>query len=623
MPGLTIKRKFIVVGALATLSVLAMVGLNQYALSTLSELDKVRQQLAQLETGMLSLRASEKDFLAHLDLQYPAQFNTHHQALQDLFSTLEVDLQQSGLDTQQLQQVQGLLTDYADSFSRLVRVQQKIGLHAKDGLYGGLRAAVHDVEQVIREQGDQRLLADMLTLRRNEKDFMLRLDLKYPDTLAENLALLRSHLSVSTIGLVEQRQINALLDRYHERFMALVAGSREKGLSSAEGLQGQLRSSVQQAEGLLASMHHETEMALADQRNWLNRVTVVALVGLATLIIGALTWLALTLLRPLTALAATMKEVAADKNVVLRSNLPANDELGDIAAAFNAMMDTFQRALEQVTASATQLAVAAEQLAAVTESTHRGVEQQTQQTEQVATAMNEMTATVQEVAGNAELAAQSTSEANRLARSGQQVVVNTIDSISALAGKIEGAANVIQRVEAGSVDIGSVLDVIGGIAEQTNLLALNAAIEAARAGEQGRGFAVVADEVRLLASRTQQSTQEIQVMIESLQSGTRQAVTAMEYSRSKAQHCVDEAGQAGQSLSAINSAVSVINDMTTQIASAVTEQEAVAEEVNQNILQISRVAADSSQGARQIDAAAADLAQLSKALTSMVAQFKL
>ncbi len=623
MPGLTIKRKFIVVGALATLSVLAMVGLNQYALSTLSELDKVRQQLAQLETGMLSLRASEKDFLAHLDLQYPAQFNTHHQALQDLFSTLEGDLQQSGLDTQQLQQVQGLLTDYADNFSRLVRVQQKIGLHAKDGLYGGLRAAVHDVEQVIREQGDQRLLADMLTLRRNEKDFMLRLDLKYPDTLAENLALLRSHLSVSTIGLVEQRQINALLDRYHERFMALVAGSREKGLSSAEGLQGQLRSSVQQAEGLLESMHHETEMALADQRNWLNRVTVVALVGLATLIIGALTWLALTLLRPLTALAATMKEVAADKNVVLRSNLPANDELGDIAAAFNAMMDTFQRALEQVTASATQLAVAAEQLAAVTESTHRGVEQQTQQTEQVATAMNEMTATVQEVAGNAELAAQSTSEANRLTRSGQQVVVNTIDSISALAGKIEGAANVIQKVEAGSVDIGSVLDVIGGIAEQTNLLALNAAIEAARAGEQGRGFAVVADEVRLLASRTQQSTQEIQVMIESLQSGTREAVTAMEYSRSKAQHCVDEAGQAGQSLSAINSAVSVINDMTTQIASAVTEQEAVAEEVNQNILQISRVAADSSQGARQIDAAAADLAQLSKALTSMVAQFKL
>ncbi len=623
MPGLTIKQKFIVVGALATLSVLAMVGLNQHALSTLSELDKVRQQLAQLETGMLSLRASEKDFLAHLDLQYPAQFNTHHQALQDLFSTLEGDLQQSGLDTQQLQQVQGLLTDYADNFSRLVRVQQKIGLHAKDGLYGGLRAAVHDVEQVIREQGDQRLLADMLTLRRNEKDFMLRLDLKYPDTLAENLALLRSHLSVSTIGLAEQRQINALLDRYHERFMALVAGSREKGLSSAEGLQGQLRSSVQQAEGLLASMHHETEMALADQRNWLNRVTVVALVGLATLIIGALTWLALTLLRPLTALAATMKEVAADKNVVLRSNLPANDELGDIAAAFNAMMDTFQRALEQVTASATQLAVAAEQLAAVTESTHRGVEQQTQQTEQVATAMNEMTATVQEVAGNAELAAQSTSEANRLARSGQQVVVNTIDSISALAGKIEGAANVIQRVEAGSVDIGSVLDVIGGIAEQTNLLALNAAIEAARAGEQGRGFAVVADEVRLLASRTQQSTQEIQVMIESLQSGTREAVTAMEYSRSKAQHCVDEAGQAGQSLSAINSAVSVINDMTTQIASAVTEQEAVAEEVNQNILQISRVAADSSQGARQIDAAAADLAQLSKALTSMVAQFKL
>jgi methyl-accepting chemotaxis protein len=294
-----------------------------------------------------------------------------------------------------------------------------------------------------------------------------------------------------------------------------------------------------------------------------------------------------------------------------------------MATAFNTMMETFQHILGQVSDSATQITGASEQLAAITKETRSGIKEQTSQTEHMSSAMNEMTATVQKVAKNAEQASNSASEANKLTNAGQHVVTDTIHSINTLAQEIECAGAVIKKVEADGIQIGTVLDVIRGIAEQTNLLALNAAIEAARAGEQGRGFAVVADEVRTLASRTQDATQEIQQMIESLQAGTKQAVTVMETSRSKAQNSVEKAAQAGESLTAIDAAASVINDMNTQIASAASGQEAVAEKINQNIRQISLVSENTANCSANVDTATTKLAQLATELQRMVAQFRL
>lgn len=622
MQNFSLKHKFIIVGSLAILSVLGMVGLNQYATGTLASLNEIALEASQVETGMLTLRRNEKDFLARNALKYQDKFNGNLENLINKTNTLSHDLEKSELNHQRADEISALLGQYGKNFNDLVAVQKKIGLNPKDGLYGGLRSAVHNVEDLIKTMSDNQLKADMLTLRRNEKDFMLRLNMKYPGKLEKNLGKMRDHLANSGHSDHHKTQINDLLDQYHSRFSALVKASQEKGLNSKEGLQGDMRSTVHQTEELLEAMHTELEATIAEHAASVQVISIVALIVLAGLIIGSLVWLAITILRPVTSLAAVMKEIAADKNVALRSDLHSSDELGDMANAFNTMMETFQGTLGQVTGSAAQMATASEELAAITDDTRRGVEAQTSQTEQVATAMNEMTATVQEVARHAEQAASAATEANNLTHSGQQVVSNTINSINALSQEIDSAANVIHSVEEDGVKIGSVLDVIRGIAEQTNLLALNAAIEAARAGEQGRGFAVVADEVRTLASRTQESTQEIQQMIESLQAGTQQAVTAMESSRTKAQNSVEEAGQAGESLSAIDGAVSVINDMNTQIASAATEQESVAEEVNKNINEISRVSEESANGAQQIDSATTDLAQLANELQDMAAQFR-
>ena len=316
-------------------------------------------------------------------------------------------------------------------------------------------------------------------------------------------------------------------------------------------------------------------------------------------------------------------ETVASGNLTVEIQQGSQDEIGELFGAFGKMVASLRTIIADVTGSTVQLASAAEEMSAVTEQTSRGMGQQQAETDQIATAMNEMSATVQEVARNAAAAAQSAHQADDQASKGKQVVSQTIESIDALATEVEKAGQVIHKLEGDSVSIGAVLDVIKGIAEQTNLLALNAAIEAARAGEQGRGFAVVADEVRTLAQRTQQSTQEIRKMIESLQSGAKDAVKVMVEGKRQAQVSVEQAAKAGAALETITRAVATITDMNTQIASAAEEQSAVAEEMNRNIVNISQVANQTAEGGQQTASGAADVAQLAVRLQAAVGRFRL
>jgi methyl-accepting chemotaxis protein len=270
-----------------------------------------------------------------------------------------------------------------------------------------------------------------------------------------------------------------------------------------------------------------------------------------------------------------------------------------------------------------QMAAAAEELARTSEDSRVHVARQQSETALVATAINEMAATAHEVAKSAADTAQASHRADGESREGKAVVGRTVRAIDALASEVENAAGVIQRLEVDTESIGRVVEVIRGIAEQTNLLALNAAIEAARAGEQGRGFAVVADEVRTLASRTQQSTREIQEMIERLQTGAKDAVAVMEKGRGQARASVEQAGTAGASLESITQAVATINDMTAQIASAAEEQTQVTEEINRNVTQIAQAVEATAQGAEQTAAAGEELARIAAELQASVGRFRI
>ena len=360
----------------------------------------------------------------------------------------------------------------------------------------------------------------------------------------------------------------------------------------------------------------------ADNAVSFSRLIVIVVSVIALALAAAIAfWVTQSIRKPL---ANTMQviERVADGDMTVQVKIDNKDEFGHLADSVNRLTSQLRSMLQQIAGTAQSLASAADQTARISESTHEAIRQQREQTEQVVVAMTEMTATVQDVARSANSALTQVHNAEKETSAGHAVVRHSIESINRLAGEVQNSVSVINRLDAFSAQIGTVLDVIRGIAEQTNLLALNAAIEAARAGEQGRGFAVVADEVRTLASRTQQSTAEIQQTIERLQSGAREAVQTMARSQKEAEASVTETARAGESLERITQAMGVINDMSTQIASAAEEQTAVTHEMHENMTTISAASEHTASGAEQNRAAARELARLAETLQQMVQKFR-
>ncbi|WP_425327167.1 methyl-accepting chemotaxis protein [Pseudomonas viridiflava] len=299
------------------------------------------------------------------------------------------------------------------------------------------------------------------------------------------------------------------------------------------------------------------------------------------------------------------------------------DELGALQQGIQRMGTTLRELIGGIRDSVVQIASAAEELSAVTEQTSAGVNSQKVETDQVATAMHEMSATVAEVARNAEQASEAASTADKEARAGDQVVSEAIGQIEKLAAEVVRSSDAMTLLEQESDKIGKVMDVIKAVAEQTNLLALNAAIEAARAGEAGRGFAVVADEVRGLAQRTQQSTEEIENLVAALQNGTRQVSSIMLSSRDLTVSSVQLSRKAGTSLNSITQTVSNIQAMNQQIAAAAEEQSAVAEEISRSIINVRDVSEQTASASEETAASSVELARLGGQLQTMVSHFKI
>ncbi|CRM38050.1 methyl-accepting chemotaxis protein [Pseudomonas sp. 58 R 3] len=436
-------------------------------------------------------------------------------------------------------------------------------------------------------------------------------------------------------GLIVLPEERALFDRFKAQEQQYLQRQEQvMGFSKANQLEDAIRivngEMNQLADELAATLHHLVTLNKASANQAANlaqsvftqsRTWVVGMIVLTALItIGLAVWLTRSIVLPL-AQSLKVAQGVAGGDLTGEINVTGNDEPARLQQALKGMQANLRDTIRRIAESSNQLASASEELSCVTEDATRGLHQQNQEIEQAATAVNQMTAAVEEVASNAVATSQASRESDRIAQRGREQVHQTVVSIEALADDVTSNATQVEDLAQKVYGISKVLDVIRSIAEQTNLLALNAAIEAARAGDAGRGFAVVADEVRALAHRTQQSTQEIELMISGIQQGTDQAVSSMQQSNTRARSTLDIAKSAGTALEEIASAFTLINERNLVIASASEQQAAVAREVDRNLTNIRDLAHQTSTGANQTSAASQELSRLAVDLNTMVARF--
>ncbi|MFP3494210.1 methyl-accepting chemotaxis protein [Pseudomonas sp. SIMBA_059] len=421
-----------------------------------------------------------------------------------------------------------------------------------------------------------------------------------------------------------------LLGQYHqieERMKSLSRANQIEALRDL--LNTQLLDNSEQVNAVLTRLldinNNDANAANLQAKNQYDMAfdLVVGLLIIATGLTVLFAWLLTRSITVPISQALEAAEEVAEGNLTRPIKVDGNDEAGRLLAAMAKMQDKLRDTLQRIAGSATQLASAAEELNAVTDESARGLTQQNNEIEQAATAVNEMTSAVEEVARNAVSTSEASRNATTSAGDGRDLVQETVSAIERMSSDVQATATLIGELANESRDIGKVLDVIRGLADQTNLLALNAAIEAARAGEAGRGFAVVADEVRALAHRTQQSTSEIERMIGSIQTGTEHAVDSMRNSTERAESTLNIAKGAGMSLDTINTAIIEINERNLVIASAAEEQAQVAREVDRNLVNIRDLSVQSATGASQTSTASSELSRLAVDLNGMVSRFRL
>ncbi|MCE0555826.1 methyl-accepting chemotaxis protein [Motilimonas sp. E26] len=609
-----IKHKFIANSLVITVGLFLLFSLLIIKISELEKLSKTALVAESLKTDMLMLRRHEKDFLARKDLKYQQKFNDSFANTSEHLAAIRQFYQETNLPSTEIDITIKAMEQYQVMFNQLVELQISAGLDHESGLNGALRDSAHAAEQLYKNVSDFESLSNYLMLRRFEKDFMLRLDLKYLD---------RFNKLITTMIEGNQGEVKQSLIDYHARFNKYVKQEQAIGLNSNEGLLSKLRSTIHQTEDALDTVEQQIKSIITESiDNTKNQAMLIFGIIILAIIAFSIA-LSRSILAPLTRLSDTMSDINHNKDLSKRANITGSDEIASVGQNFDEMLATFQDLIQDVNHAVDTLSSAAEELSLNASETRQGIANQLHETDMVATAVTEMGSTIDDIARNTEAAAHRAGDTNNNAIKGRQSVDQTIDKINNLANSLTLSSKAVEELEQESQTIGQVLEVIRGIAEQTNLLALNAAIEAARAGEQGRGFAVVADEVRSLAQRTQNSTQEISNIISSLQGKTSSIVDLIKNCHGQGQESTEQAELAGELLEQITRDVTNISETSTQIAAAIEEQSTVAAEVNRNIVNIRDIAETSNQAASHTSQASEEILNQANVLTQSVRRFKL
>lgn len=601
---------------------LLLLAVNQYSAMTIIRYSNEGLLLGDLKSSMLMLRRNEKDFLARKKLKYLDKFKANYALMDEQIQALKIHFVESGDDLGVIERAEQQVASYSTQFISLVAVQQTIGLHAKDGLYGTLRASVHRAEELLKGQGAYQLIADMLMLRRNEKDFMLREQFKYLDKFDKNVALFKTHLASSALSAALQRDVLLAIAAYDRDFRQLVKSYQEKGLDEKSGLQGSLRSAVHAAEEGLEEMSLQAEASIASASARNEQLTLTISAGLLAAILLVIVSMSRAIRRPIERFSKTVCDIAQTRDLTLRSDIQGKSEIAQMALHFNQMIGQIQSVLNTAVDSSQKVASSAEHMLNAMDTTASHIEQQCSDNQCIAQSIEQINKANVSVADAASNAAQVSREADDITTQQQQVTSDTVTEVKQLAREIEQTLEMIKELESESINIGTVLNVINEVADQTNLLALNATIEAARAGEQGRGFSVVADEVRLLAQRSQKSTEQIKAIIDKLQQKANLCARAMGKGRDKVAASAQSSEQLGASFSAISDIARDIRDKNSQISDSMAQQSEISRVATQSVEKVFHSADLSVKEVRHSAELSRELSALSVQLHSQISQFK-
>ena len=629
---------------LALTALVALTGL--LALREVNASAERLERMGALSDQVLRMRATEQRFALSSDKQQAERLEQQAEAI--LLSSQALRSELDVASAEALAQLEPLLAEYRAAFKHYVEQTDgmQLALDAADWLVVSASNSLDLLQEGLTEDG-----VDLLKSSQGQQgDPSVQQAVqvgKIHQLLLQALGQARQRLETSRRGgeaadeqiaqASEAQQLAASLrDALDDPGYAAVLGEvvvnvdsfneRLKEYSSLllqqRQVYGQL---VATAEAMLAQLERAQDMQRqamqGERRTSSGLILVVAALALLLGLCAALL-ISQLIVRPLRQVIIQAERIAAgDLSVQLQ--VSRDDEVGQLLAAMQVMAGNLRDMVGRLQGGVEQISASAQALSTITEQTRQGVNGQKAETDQVATAMSQMAATVHEVARNAEVAAVATRNAESRVEAGNQVVGQTRQRVDHLAAAMDATTASIARLSQDAQRIDAVLEVIKSVAEQTNLLALNAAIEAARAGEQGRGFAVVADEVRALAQRTQQSTAEIETLIATLREGTQRAVQDMQRSASLVTHAVTDANQTEGALLAIAEAVTQIFEMNQQIAAAAEEQTAVAEEINRSVTSIRDIADQSALAMDETAAASTQLAELGRELQGMAGHFRL